>query len=309
MRSAAQRAAFSSWCSCGRGRGVRQEDAAGRPAGAPAADARRRRHRGASARAARAGLRADDRAARAGARRRASRRRRSTISTATRRSSRCSSSTTAASSPATAQAVLDDNAAVLKQYSSWTVTIEGHCDERGTAEYNLALGERRARGRARLSGVARHLRRIGCGRSATARSSRSIRDTTKRRGRRTAARISSSRRSETVMTADSFSARSSRSSLASRASRAPAARGRQGTAADDGRHPHAAGAGAAAAEPDWRAEPTMRRSRRSTPASMSRPSSNRKSFADQKLVIDTLTERSARSSARRWTTTTCASAR
>jgi peptidoglycan-associated lipoprotein len=42
------------------------------------------------------------------------------------------------------QAVLDANAAILKQYPSWTVTIEGHCDERGTAEYNLALGERRA---------------------------------------------------------------------------------------------------------------------------------------------------------------------
>ena len=34
--------------------------------------------------------------------------------------------------------------ALLKRYPSWTVTIEGHCDERGTAEYNLALGERRA---------------------------------------------------------------------------------------------------------------------------------------------------------------------
>ena len=36
------------------------------------------------------------------------------------------------------------NAEVLKKYPSWTVTVEGHCDERGTAEYNLALGERRA---------------------------------------------------------------------------------------------------------------------------------------------------------------------
>ena len=43
-----------------------------------------------------------------------------------------------------AQRSLDDNAGLLKQYSTWTVTIEGHCDERGTAEYNLALGERRA---------------------------------------------------------------------------------------------------------------------------------------------------------------------
>jgi peptidoglycan-associated lipoprotein len=43
-----------------------------------------------------------------------------------------------------AKGILDANAAVLKKYSTWTITIEGHCDERGTAEYNLALGERRA---------------------------------------------------------------------------------------------------------------------------------------------------------------------
>jgi peptidoglycan-associated lipoprotein len=42
------------------------------------------------------------------------------------------------------QAELDANATVLKQYPGWAVTIEGHSDERGTAEYNLALGERRA---------------------------------------------------------------------------------------------------------------------------------------------------------------------
>jgi peptidoglycan-associated lipoprotein len=40
--------------------------------------------------------------------------------------------------------VLQANAAVLKRYPTWVVTIEGHCDERGTKEYNLALGERRA---------------------------------------------------------------------------------------------------------------------------------------------------------------------
>jgi len=45
---------------------------------------------------------------------------------------------------AVAQKTLDDNAALLKKYPSWAVTVEGHCDERGTAEYNLALGERRA---------------------------------------------------------------------------------------------------------------------------------------------------------------------
>ncbi len=43
-----------------------------------------------------------------------------------------------------AQKELDGNAALLKRYPSWAVTVEGHCDERGTAEYNLALGERRA---------------------------------------------------------------------------------------------------------------------------------------------------------------------
>jgi peptidoglycan-associated lipoprotein len=45
---------------------------------------------------------------------------------------------------AAAQAVLDANASVLKNNRNWTITIEGHCDERGSAEYNLALGERRA---------------------------------------------------------------------------------------------------------------------------------------------------------------------
>jgi peptidoglycan-associated lipoprotein len=43
-----------------------------------------------------------------------------------------------------AQVVLNQNAELLRRYPNWVVTIEGHCDERGTAEYNLALGERRA---------------------------------------------------------------------------------------------------------------------------------------------------------------------
>ena len=40
--------------------------------------------------------------------------------------------------------VLLRQAALLNQNPAWTVTIEGHCDERGTVEYNLGLGERRA---------------------------------------------------------------------------------------------------------------------------------------------------------------------
>ena len=39
---------------------------------------------------------------------------------------------------------LKQNAAVLKRFPSVKIQIEGHCDERGTGEYNLALGERRA---------------------------------------------------------------------------------------------------------------------------------------------------------------------
>ena len=45
---------------------------------------------------------------------------------------------------AAGQTVLQSDAGLLKKYPTWMVTIEGHCDERGTAEYNLALGERRA---------------------------------------------------------------------------------------------------------------------------------------------------------------------
>lgn len=43
-----------------------------------------------------------------------------------------------------ARATLDRQAAWLQQYRSVQIVIEGHCDERGTREYNLALGERRA---------------------------------------------------------------------------------------------------------------------------------------------------------------------
>ena len=45
---------------------------------------------------------------------------------------------------ATAQATLDKQAAWLNQYSNYRILIEGHADERGTREYNIALGARRA---------------------------------------------------------------------------------------------------------------------------------------------------------------------
>lgn len=44
-----------------------------------------------------------------------------------------------------AQAALQFNADVLRKAPNVRVVVEGHCDERGTDEYNLALGERRAR--------------------------------------------------------------------------------------------------------------------------------------------------------------------
>jgi peptidoglycan-associated lipoprotein len=40
--------------------------------------------------------------------------------------------------------ILKENSALLMKYTTMKFQIEGHCDERGTDEYNLALGERRA---------------------------------------------------------------------------------------------------------------------------------------------------------------------
>jgi len=43
-----------------------------------------------------------------------------------------------------ARRTLETHAETMRLYPTMTVLIEGHCDERGTTEYNLALGERRA---------------------------------------------------------------------------------------------------------------------------------------------------------------------
>jgi peptidoglycan-associated lipoprotein len=53
--------------------------------------------------------------------------------------------------------ILKTNAAVLKKYPGLKIQIEGHCDERGTNEYNLALGERRA------SSTKKYLNSLGIG--------------------------------------------------------------------------------------------------------------------------------------------------
>jgi peptidoglycan-associated lipoprotein len=45
---------------------------------------------------------------------------------------------------ATAQGTLDKQAAWLNKYANYRIMIEGHADERGTREYNIALGARRA---------------------------------------------------------------------------------------------------------------------------------------------------------------------
>jgi len=43
------------------------------------------------------------------------------------------------------RAILAKNAEVLKRFDFLKITVEGHCDERGSIEYNLALGERRSK--------------------------------------------------------------------------------------------------------------------------------------------------------------------
>jgi peptidoglycan-associated lipoprotein len=46
--------------------------------------------------------------------------------------------------PGDQKAFIENNAKILKEHADASITIEGHCDERGSNEYNIALGERRA---------------------------------------------------------------------------------------------------------------------------------------------------------------------
>lgn len=57
---------------------------------------------------------------------------------------------------AEAQAALDTQVAWLKKHDDVNVIVQGHCDDRGTREYNLALGERRANAVKTILGISRH---------------------------------------------------------------------------------------------------------------------------------------------------------
>ena len=274
---------------CGR-RGAR---CGGRSRRSPGRRRRRRRRRPAPARAGRrrrpSRCRADHRAARAGARRRIC------LGVARRSEPELAAeagvlrATTAASSPATAQAVLDENAGAAEAVSHLDRDDRRSLRRARHRRVQSGIGRAARGGGARLSGVARHLRPIGCGRSATARSSRSIRVTTRRRSRRTAARISSSPRNEKVMKQTV-----SRAFVALVAGVAPSP---------------APAAAANKEQQQMMADIRMLQEQAQQLQNLlgaltealkavnarldQQTEANRKAFADQKLVIDTLAERSA----------------
>ena len=84
-------------------------------------------------------------------------------------------------------ATLEKQARWLQSYNRYSFTIEGHADERGTREYNIALGARRAQWFVPSSPRAASTR-AGCAPSPTARNARSRCVTTSPAGRRTAVR-------------------------------------------------------------------------------------------------------------------------
>jgi peptidoglycan-associated lipoprotein len=53
------------------------------------------------------------------------------------------------------ESTMRDNAAWMNSHSNTNVTVEGHCDERGSVEYNIALGDRRA------NSARRYLKNLG----------------------------------------------------------------------------------------------------------------------------------------------------
>ena len=83
---------------------------------------------------------------------------------------------------------LNRQAEWLKKYTNYPITIEGHCDERGTREYNLALGERRANAAKQYLIAQGACRRRASRPSATARSVRIRSAPTRLHGRATAVR-------------------------------------------------------------------------------------------------------------------------
>ncbi len=82
---------------------------------------------------------------------------------------------------------LSRNADLLKSQAQFSVTLEGHADSRGTNEYNLALGERRANAVQATTWARWASAPTACAPSPTARSARSAPRRWRAAGRRTAA--------------------------------------------------------------------------------------------------------------------------